>query len=179
MPGEAAVGELLVGLVVMVAVGTFFGAIFLRAAVALYNQLAARLAGGDSPPAPLTGEEAWRERLYAKMAGGARPRGSVPEPGFGKAMGIILLTLLVNAVPGLLIGLVTSAVAEAAGAGGRVGGLLAPLVSFPVGLLIMAAILSATLPTTFRRAILVTLCYALIAGAVVGVVAVAVMRTLR
>ena len=66
MPEGAVVGVLLCALVIGFAVGTLIGAVFLRAAVALYNNLA----GGASSPS------------------------SVPEPTFGKAMWITFATWL-------------------------------------------------------------------------------------
>jgi hypothetical protein len=143
MPEGAAVGGLLLcALVVGLAIETLLGAVLLRAAVALYN----------------------------KMAGGASSPGSVPEPAFGKAMWVIFAsTVLQLVVGGLFIGISTGAEPVAAGAGGKGVDVVAQLISFPVGLLIMAAVLSAKLPTTFGRAILVTLCYLLLALLVVGV----------
>ena len=140
MPEGAAVGVLLCALVIAVAVGTLIGAVFLRAAVALYN----------------------------KMAGGASSPGSVPQPAFGKAMWISFANCLAQIVLGFLIVGVTDTGATAAGARGQGVDMVAPLISFPVGLLIMAGILSAKLPTTFGRAILVTLCYMLLVLLVVG-----------
>ena len=154
MPESAAVGVLLVcALVVGVAVGTLIGAVFLRAAVALYN----------------------------KMAGGASSPGSVPEPALGKAMWIIFAASLAQVVVGWLIGEITvpgaplrrpleSLIAEVAGGVGPKGvDNVAQLFAIPVGLLIMAAVLSVKLPTTFGRAVLVTLCYLLVLVPVVGV----------
>jgi hypothetical protein len=66
MPEDAAIAGLLCALVIGVPVGTPIGAVFLRAAVALYN----KLAGGPSSPS------------------------SVPEPTFGKAMWITFATWL-------------------------------------------------------------------------------------
>jgi hypothetical protein len=125
-----AIGELLCALVIG---GTLIGAVFLRAAVALYN----------------------------KMAAGASSASSVPEPAFGKAMGITFVTALVPMV-GFLIGFVIGGGAAAAGARGQGVDVVAQLISFPVGLLVMAGMLSLMLPTTFGRAILVTLCYMLV-----------------
>jgi hypothetical protein len=141
MPEGGAIGGLLCGLVVGVAIGTVIGAVFLRAAIALYN----KMAGGESSPS------------------------SVPEPEFGKAMGITFVTSLVQMVVGFFIGLVTAAGAAAARERGQGVDVLAQLISFPVSLLIMAGMLCAMLPTTFGRAILVTLCYMLVVLLVVGV----------
>jgi hypothetical protein len=140
MPQGAAIGVLLCALVIGVAVQTLIGAVFLRAAVALYN----KLAGGTSSPT------------------------SVPEPALGKAMWITFATSLAQFIVSSLIGLGTGAGA-AAGARGQGVDMVAQLISFPVSLLIMVEMLSARLPTTFGRAFLVTLCYMLVALLAVGV----------
>jgi hypothetical protein len=142
MPEGAAIGGLLLcALFIGLSIETLIGAVFLRAAVNLYN----------------------------KMAGGASSPGSVPEPAFGKAMWIIFgSTVFQMVVGGLVIGISTDAGPVASGAGGKGVDFVAQLLSFPVGLLIMAGVLSAKLPTTFGRAILVALCYLLVALLVVG-----------
>jgi hypothetical protein len=142
MPEGVALGALLCALVIGLALETLIGAVFLRAAVALYN----------------------------KMAGGASSPSSVPEPAFGKAMWIIFAISVVQmVVVGLLLGLVTGARAQAAGAFGKGDDVVVQLISLTVSLLIMPTILSAKLPTTFGRALLVTLCYLLVVLLVVGV----------
>jgi hypothetical protein len=122
--------------------GTLIGAVFLRAAIALYNA----------------------------MAGGKQSPSSVPEPSFGKAMGITFVTTLVNFGVSLVVNLATGGGAAAAGPTGTGGDLVGRLAGFVISLLIMATMLSAMLPTTFGRAMLVTLCYMLIVLLVVGVI---------
>ena len=139
--GAAIAGLLCGALVIGLAIGTLIGAVFLRAAIALYN----------------------------KMAGGASSHSRVPKPAFGKAMWISFANCLAQIVLGFLIVGVTDTGATAAGARGQGVDMVAPLISFPVGLLIMAGILSAKLPTTFGRAIVVALCYMFIVLLVVGV----------
>jgi len=141
MPESAVIGVLLCALVIGVAVGTLIGAVFLRAAVALYN----------------------------KLAGGASSPSSVPEPAFGKAMWIIFATSLAQlVVAGLLTGF--SPVSEQwRQVPGEKGVDVVALISIPVGLLVMAAVLSAKLPTTFGRAIIVSLYYVLLELLVVGI----------
>jgi hypothetical protein len=75
MPEGAAVAVLMCVLVIGIAFGTLIGAVFLRAAIALYN----------------------------KLAGGASSPSSVPEPAFGKAMWITFATFVAQVVVGLLI----------------------------------------------------------------------------
>ncbi len=140
MPEGAAGGGLLVcTLVIGLAIETLLGAVFLRAAVALYNT----------------------------MAGG--PCFSVPRPAFGKAMWVIFeSTVFQMIVGGLCTGVSTGPGPVAAGEGGRAVDVFAHYISLPVGLLIMASVVSAKLPTTFGRAILVTFCYLLVVLLVVG-----------
>jgi hypothetical protein len=136
-------GGLLCGLVIALLVGTLIGAVFLRAAIALFN----------------------------KMAGASGPPAGVPEPPFGRAMGITFVTSLVNWVVGFVIGLATGAGAQAAGPDGAKGvNLLAQAASVPAGLLVMALMLTALLPTSFGKAVLVTLLYLVIVALVVGVI---------
>jgi hypothetical protein len=75
MPEGAAIAGLLCALVIAVAIGTLIGAVFLLAAIALYN----------------------------KMAGGASSPGGVPEPALGKAMWITFATSVVQLVAGVVI----------------------------------------------------------------------------
>jgi hypothetical protein len=111
MSEEVAIGGLLLcALVIDVAVGTLIGAVFLRAAVALYN----------------------------KMAGGASSLGGVPEPAMGRAMWIIFATFLAQLVVGFFIVGVTGPGPTAAGAQGQGSDVVTQLISFPVGFLIMA-----------------------------------------
>jgi hypothetical protein len=137
-------------MVVGIAIGTLIGAILLRAACALYN----RLAGGKNSPS------------------------SVPEPELGKAMGIALVTAIVNAVIGYLLEFAIGVGAAAAMADQgntiilRNMVILAYLLSFPVSLLVMAGMNALMLPTTFGRGILVTLCYLLVVLFVVVVLSV-------
>ena len=134
-------GLLLCALAIGLALGTLIGAVLLRAAVALYN----------------------------KMAGGASSPFGVPEPVFGKAMWISFDICVAQLVVGLFIvaltGTGTTVVPRANEKGVDVVGLLIPVL---IGLFSQVAILSAKLPTTFGRAILVALCYLLVALLVVG-----------
>ena len=134
---------LLGALVIGLAIGTVIGAVFLRAAIALYN----KLAGGDSSAS------------------------SVPRPTFGQAMWISYATCVAQMMVGFFIGGLTGTrapVPRADEEGVNVDGLL---ISVLIGLLIQAVILCEKLPTTFGRAILVTLCDLLIVIRVAGVIA--------
>jgi hypothetical protein len=132
--------------VVTVLVVTFIGAVFLRAAVAIYNLL----------------------------AGGATSASGVPEPRFLKAMGITLNTTLVNAGMGLLIGLAIGAGTIDARAGGNERASIAAFLGFLICVVVMAGTLMVMLPTNLGKALFVTLCYMGIVAlfvAVVGVLA--------
>jgi hypothetical protein len=110
--------------------------------------------------------------LFNKMAGGGESKGGVPEPGFGRALLITFVTLLVQVAVGFVIGLVLgtgAAAAQNAGAGPAVQ-LLPSLISLPVGFLVMSGMLTAMLPTSFPRALLVALLEYLIMIAILAVV---------
>ncbi len=92
--------------------------------------------------------------LYNKMAS---QENRVPEPGFGKALGITLVTMIVNVVVGFMVGLITGGGAAAAGVGAQGAQVISALISLPVGFFVMAGMLTAMLPTSFGRALLVTL----------------------
>lgn len=136
MPAEA-LGAIVCSLIVWLGLGTLIGAVFLRAAIALYNKVA--------------GED-YRSR--------------VKEPELGRAMGITFATTLVNLVSGFAVGFVLGAAGIATGQDQRTVTLLAQAISIPFGFLVMSAMLSAMLPTTFGRAALITLFFYLIAIAV-------------
>jgi hypothetical protein len=147
MPNAGAVlGMFLCFLAVGILIGTLIGAVILRAACALYNA----------------------------MAGGKGSPYRVPEPELGKAMGIVLVTALINIAASFVLGLAVGGGAAATGTGVEGPALLLQLVSLPLSLLVMAAMLTAMLPTTFGRGILVALCNLLITILVVVAVGVIV-----
>lgn len=130
------------GLVFMLLIGTLIGAIILRAACWLLN----------------------------KLAGGPNAPGAVPEPSFGKAMGIAFVTALVNAMVGFVLGLVGGAAA--------LHPLVVQAISFPVALLVMAGMAAAMLPTTFGKGLLVALLTLVVWVIVAVVIAIVVMIVL-
>ena len=139
MPSET-LGIMVCSLAFALAIGTVIGAVILRAAVALYN----------------------------KLAGGSISS-SVPEPEFGKAMGITFVSSLIQLVVGFVLGLAGAAGAAASQADAKTANIVVQLISFPISLLVMAGLLTAMLPTTFPRALLVTLCYMLVVVFIVAV----------
>jgi hypothetical protein len=128
--------------VVTVLVVTFIGAVFLRAAVAIYN---------------------W-------LAGGAGPQRGVPTPHFLKAIAISVNTTIVNAGLGFLIGLAMIAGTIDTGPDGEERASIAAFIGFLVCLVVMAGMLMVMLPTNLAKALFVTLCYmGLVALLVIGV----------
>jgi hypothetical protein len=128
----------------LVALFTLIGAILLRAGCALYNWLAKR----------------WQ------------PTRRVPEPLFGKAMGITFVTSVVCVIVGFVIfGPLVGPDGTVAAARGGGTALAERLLSLSVSLLVTAGMNAALLPTTFIRGFLVALCslvVALFVGLVVG-----------
>lgn len=142
MGHRAGVAGFLYSQVICVAIASLIGAVFLPAMCAAYNKMARR----------------------------RRSPTGVPEPSMAKAMAIMFLVALINAVLVFFLTLVVAAVGGAAGARQQNTTLVAQLVSLPVTLLVMAGMLSGMLPTTFGRAFLVTLLYLLVVAFVMGVV---------
>ena len=109
--------------------------------------------------------------LFNKMASAGN---GVPAPSFGKALGITALTMIANAIAGVLLGIVLAGGALAAGQANNPAVQAVPtLASIPVGLLVMAGLLTAMLPTSFGRGLLVALIqYAimLVIGIIVAVI---------
>jgi hypothetical protein len=132
MPAQ--LGAVLCALVIFIAIGTLIGAVFLRAACALYN----------------------------KLVGGRRAPNSVPEPLLGKAMGITLVTSVVQAIAAFALGIIVGGAGVVGGADPRLVEVVAHLISLPLSLLVMAGMNAALLPTTFGRGILVALCYVVV-----------------
>lgn len=139
------------GLAIGLVIGTFIGAVILRAAVSLYN----------------------------KLAGGAGSPNAVAEPSMDRAALTVFLASLANVIVGFFLGMAIGAASGAAGTPGEGATVIAQVAALPISVLVMAAILSVMLPTTFWRAILVTLCYALVAALIVGVTVVLVLAALR
>lgn len=152
----AVAGAAIVSLLINLGLPTLFAAVFLLAAVALYNL----------------------------MAGGGNSASAVPAPGFGKAWGIVLIALIAQLLANFLIAMAVGVGAAANPAASPEGvGLFVQIGSYGAGLLILSLLLAVVLPTTFPRAILVTLCFALvciIVGAILfGVLTVVGVSLLR
>jgi hypothetical protein len=134
MDSGVVLGGFLCVIIVAVAVECLIGAVFLRAACALYN----RLAGGKGSPR------------------------TVPEPSFGEAVRITFMTVLVRGLV-LVVGWILVKSGGVAGGSGERGPTLGvQLLSLPVVVLVMARVNAALLPTTFTRGLLVALCWLLV-----------------
>jgi hypothetical protein len=150
MPDSAAVEGLLCVLGIALAIELVLSALFLLAAIALFN----------------------------KMAGGARSPRSVPPVKFGKALMITFIIRVFDVVALLFLVFGLGVAGAAASTDTATSSVVQFLIPFAVNLLVMSMILSEMLPTTPRRALLVTLCYLLlvvIIGLVGGVIAVAIL----
>jgi hypothetical protein len=145
MPEGVEVGLLLGALAIGFTVATLIDALFLRAAVALYNMVAT---------------------LNDRMAGDASFPSRVPQPTVGEAWWISFqISVARILVGGLIFGLFR----DDENARGRIVDSVAQLLFVPISLLITVGVLSAKLPTTFVRAILITLFDILLVVLVVGV----------
>lgn len=125
-------------------VGTIIGAVFLRAAIALYN----------------------------KLAGGPDSESAVPEPSFGRTILILFLTSVVNAIASAALTVAIGSGAGAAGIRGNQLNVPAQVGGFVLSLFVLSGALSVLLPTTFPRAVMVSLCYLITVVAVVAGIAV-------
>jgi hypothetical protein len=92
--------------------------------------------------------------LFNKMAGQDR---AVPEPSFGKALGITVVSMIANMAVGFMVGIVIGGGGAAAGANPQHVQIISTLVSLPVGFLVMSGMLTLMLPTSFGRGMLVAL----------------------
>jgi hypothetical protein len=116
-------------LVVLLAISSVIGGLILRASISLFN------------------------KLFAKNSGG----GAILEPSIGKAIGITLATIIVNAGAGLLIGTLLGGEAQLAGRGPSYPKFAAGTVSSVLAILSMVVMLALLLPTSLVRAFVVTL----------------------
>jgi hypothetical protein len=89
--------------------------------------------------------------VFNKMAGGEGSPGSVPPPGSGKAMLMVLVIGVVQYLSGIvlaIIGVITPAMSL----------LTVQLISTPISFLVAAGMISAILPTSFSRGLGVAAC---------------------
>ena len=142
MPEGVAIGVLLCALVIGLAAETLIGAVILRAAIALYNNLA----GGASSPS------------------------SVPEPAFGKAMWITFAVAVGRIIVGLLIGgLFLDGGSSAAETRGLVAQLIAFPVGLLIMAEVLSARLPTTFGRAILVTLCDLLLVLLVAGVLVGI----------
>lgn len=107
---------------------------------------------------------------------GRRQNALIPEPSFGKGMGIAFVAYIVNFVVNFAIGIAFGVGMQGMARGGMRGGadpalfILVQGMSMVVSFLIWSGILTAMLPTSFGRAALVTLFMALIGIAITVII---------
>jgi hypothetical protein len=148
-------------------VGLLIGAVILRAAVSMAN----KCVGGPAREPDYYDEDEDEEDWdgYMRPRRGRESGGAIPEPTLGRAMGIVLVSviaILVVTVPiRLFLGL------EAPVGGGDDIFLLAQLITLVLGFVISAGVLAGMLPTSFARGCLVALFEYLIVLGVVGLIA--------
>lgn len=185
MPAGPINPAFLVGFLVFVVIGftlgVAIGAVILRAAISLYNKSSGGSSNGNSgKPAYPTNQSL---NPYDQQAAYGQPKpfapmpptlsAGIPEPSFPKAMGIIAVAGIVNAVVSFLVGFVIGLIGGGAGVPMQGIQLVAQLVSLVTGFFTMSLVVSGMLPTTFGRAALVTLYYFLICIAIaIGIVVV-------
>jgi len=141
MQAEAVLGLAMLGFILLLIL--VVGTICLRAACWFYNLMA-----GSSAGPPAAGPPAAVPDQYTTPAMLAGP-GGVPSPGFGKALGITAITVLVQIVVSFVLAVVA------------IRGEMTPatinLISLPVSFLVAASMIRFLLPTTFGRALLVAI----------------------
>lgn len=125
------------------------GAFLLQAACVLYNKLAGVEESGQCLEADDARQTASTTTEWA---------GGVPKLSLSYALGVVCITMIVNAVVGFLIGRSLRGARVAAGGGLWAVSPFAFLVALPANLLVM----SAMLPTRFGKGLLVALLYLLL-----------------
>jgi hypothetical protein len=176
----AALGGMLCVLLIALPIGLLVGAVILRAAVSWYNRMSGAT-GGAAPPAAYAGYSSnvatatdsnnpfASPTTYGATA--APVNVGVPEPGIGRAMGIVFVSALAGLPVSIVVEVILAAAPEAR--------LPLTVLSIPLNFLIGAAILKAMLPTDrFGTACLISLLQfviSLLVGLAIVVVVVLVM----
>ena len=156
MEAEAVLGLVMLGFILLLIL--VVGAILLRAACWFYNLMAGGSASppaggppgvvGPPPPAAAPPGTVSPPAPAMMPVATGNPSG-VPSPGFGKALGITAITVLVQIVVSVLLAVVAIS-----------GEMTAPtinLISLPVSFIVAASMICVLLPTTFGRALLVAI----------------------
>jgi len=101
--------------------------------------------------------------LFNKMAGGEGSPGSVPGPGFGKAMLVVLVTGIVQVVASFVLVRIGAIRVD-------MGPAMINLISLPLSFLVSAGMISALLPTSFSKGLGVAVCQYIIMIVVIAIV---------
>ncbi|QJW97129.1 hypothetical protein [Frigoriglobus tundricola] len=148
------IGVLICVMVFFLPIGLLLAAVILRGGVSLANKCLPRLSERTTGDWDEDEDEDDYERPVRRRAAAL-----IPEPGVGKAMGIVFTNFIIGVIASIPI-----SVAMGVGLGNMNGGqgdpvmsLLASLVQLPIGFLIAAGIRAGMLPTSFARACLVVL----------------------
>lgn len=159
----------LVALLIQVVIGSVIGAVILRAACSAFNTLF-----GGKPTAQVVDRKyenvapAKSDSPYQSPGAYAAPSVShnsgVPQPGFGNALLICLVSSIINAVVGVGIGIAMASL----GQNGMPFALAAQGLSLIAGYMILAVTIMFNLPTSIGRALAVAGLFVVIA-AIIGV----------
>jgi hypothetical protein len=160
-------------LVVFLPFALWVGSFILRAAVGLTNKIL-----GGAAPSDLDYYDEPSDFRYGGYARTPTRSGlATPVPSIGRAMGILLLTGLVDFAVrcGIMLAAGAGSAFGAAGGNAGMGQAMASLIGIPVSLVVHIAMLSSLLPTTLGRAFLVVLFQFLIVFAICLLIGVAVV----
>jgi hypothetical protein len=169
-----AVGGILCVLLIGLPIGLLIGAVILRGGVSFANKCLPKESERDDRYWDDEDEDEDEDEDDRPRRSRRRAKAAIPEPGVGKAMGIVLVGAIVGFIISIPINLVLGV-----GLGGPNGGnqdqamsILASLIQLPIGFLVNAGIRTGMLPTTFGRACLVVVFEYLIAIAICLIIAV-------
>lgn len=170
----AAIAGLLLGLICGLAIGLPIGAVILRAAISLANKMLGPKSqelierSSSSSPSGFSSSDPFAAPQTQTVV---KTAGAVPEPDFGKALLVALVTMVCNFVVSFMVGLATGFVLAGTEIRDQAAiTFIAQLASLPFSFLTIAAVRTFMLPTTFGRGALVTLFEFLIVIAVVAVI---------
>lgn len=171
MGGGDAIGVFICVMLVALPIGLLIGAVILRGGVSFANKCLPKETERDYDDWDDADDDEDDDRPRRRRR---RATAAIPEPGVGKAMGIVFVNFIIGFIISIPINLVMGV-----GFGNMGGGrgdpmmsLVASLIQLPISFLVNAGVLTAMLPTTFPRACLVVLFQYLIVIAICVVIAV-------
>ncbi len=149
-----AIGGILCVLLIGLPIGLLIGAVILRGGVSFANKCLPKESERNDRYWDDEDDDEDYDRPVRRRA-----KAAIPEPGLGKAMGIVLVGAIVGFIISIPINLVMGV---GMGMGNANGGnqdqtmrILASLIQLPIGFLVSAGIRTGMLPTSFGRACLV------------------------